>query len=168
MSRGMGVRVSRKDVVYHVPMRETDEVKSVGGVDLSLLPDLDAALVSLADAVERFAEQESIGGRLPINLNLVLDELITNSISYALPGVAEPALRLRIRRDGDLVVAEVEDNGAEFDPFTDAPKPDTEQGLDARQIGGLGVFLVMQLTEAAHYERKGEVNRIILRMKLET
>ena len=149
-------------------MRETDEVKSVGGVDLSLLPDLDAALVSLADAVERFAEQESIGGRLPINLNLVLDELITNSISYALPGVVEPALRLRIRRDGDLVVAEVEDNGAEFDPFTDAPKPDTEQGLDERQIGGLGVFLVMQLTEAAHYERKGDVNRIILRMKLET
>ena len=134
---------------------------------MHLIPELDAALTALADAVEQFANQESLGGGLPINLNLVLDELITNSVSYALPEVAEPELRLRLRREDEAVVAEVQDNGPAFDPFQEAPKPDTEQGIDDRPIGGLGVFLVMQLTESAHYERDGDLNRIILRMKLE-
>ena len=138
------------------------------GIDVLLLPELNTALTALADAVEKFAAQEALSGALPINLNLVLDELITNSVSYALTDVAEPVLRLRIRRDGDVVVAEVEDNGAAFDPFKEAPPPDVQQGLDERPIGGLGVFLVMQLTEAAHYERDGDVNRIILHMKMES
>ena len=138
------------------------------GIDVLLLPELNTALTTLADAVEEFAAQESLSGALSINLNLVLDELITNSISYALTDVAEPVLRLRIRRDGDVVVAGVEDNGAAFDPFNEAPKPDVEQGLDERPIGGLGVFFVMQLTETAHYERDGDTNRIILQMKMET
>ena len=136
-------------------------------IDMPLIPELDAALTALADAVEQFANQESLGGGLPINLNLVLDELITNSVSYALPEVAEPELRLRLRREDEAVVAEVEDNGPAFDPFHEVPKPDTDQGIDDRPIGGLGVFLVMQLTESAHYERDGDLNRIILRMKLE-
>ena len=138
------------------------------GIDLRLQPELNTALTTLADAVETFAAEESLGGALPVNLNLVLDELVTNSVSYALADVAEPLLRLRIRRDGDVVVAEIEDNGAAFDPFTEASKPDVEQGLEQRPIGGLGVFLVMQLTEAAHYERDGDINRIILYLKMET
>ena len=138
------------------------------GIDVSLHPELNTALTALADAVEEFAARESLSGALPINLNLVLDELITNSVSYALSDVAEPVLRLQIRRDGDVVVAEVEDNGVAFDPFKEAPKPDIGQGLDERPIGGLGVFLVMQLTETAHYERDGDINRIILHMKMES
>ena len=147
---------------------ETQKQRSNRGIDVLLLPELNTALTALADAVEEFAAQESLSGALPINLNLVLDELITNTVSYALNDVAEPILRLRIRRDGDVVVAEVEDNGVAFDPFKEAPRPDVEQGLDERPIGGLGVFLVMQLTETAHYERDGDVNRIILHMKMES
>lgn len=126
------------------------------------------ALARLADAVEEFAAQESLSGTLPINLNLVLEELITNSVSYALTDAAEPVLGLRLWRDGNMVVAQLEDNGAAFDPFREVPKPDIEQGLDERPIGGLGVFLVMQLSEAAHYERDGDTNRIILHLKMES
>lgn len=148
--------------------REPEKQVLDRGIDVLLRPELNVALTALADAVEEFSAQESLSGALPINLNLVLDELITNSVSYALADVAEPVLRLRLRRDGDMVVAEVEDNGAAFDPFKEAPKPDVEQGLDDRPIGGLGVFLVMQLSETAHYERDGDTNRIILHMKMES
>lgn len=146
----------------------TGKAGSKRGIDVLLCADLDTALTVLADAVEQFATEESLCGTLPINLNLVLEELITNSVSYALPQVEEPELRFRLRRDGDMVVAEVEDNGAEFDPFKDAPTPNTELALDDRPIGGLGIFLVMQITETAHYERDGDYNRIILQMKMET
>lgn len=137
------------------------------GFDVFLHPELNGALTALADAVEEFAAQESLSGALPTSLNLVLDELITNSLSYGLTEVEEPVLRLRLRCDGDIVVAEVEDNGPAFDPFVEVPRPDIEQSLDARPIGGLGVFLVTQLTETAHYERDGDVNRVILQMRME-
>ncbi|MYD96972.1 MAG: ATP-binding protein [Gammaproteobacteria bacterium] len=137
-------------------------------VDISLHPELTAALTTLAEAVEQFADRESLGESVPFNLNLVLDELITNSISYGLPQVDEPLLRLRLSRNGDTVEAQVEDNGPAFDPFEEAPQPDTEQELDDRPIGGLGVFLVKQFTDDSFYERDGEINRITMRMKLET
>ena len=154
--------------MYYRRMGGMETQGSDRGLDVVLRPELDTALTMLAEGVERFSTQESLSGALPMNLNLVLDELITNTVSYALTDVAEPVLRLRLWCDGDMVVAEVEDNGAAFDPFVEAPRPDVEQGLDERPIGGLGVFLVMQLTESAHYERDGDVNRITLRMRMET
>ncbi len=147
---------------------ETEGRSSPAGIDVHLGPELNTALTTLADTVEQFAVLESLDGSVSINLNLVLDELVTNSVSYALTEVAQPLLRLRLRRDGNMVVAEVEDNGVAFDPFRDAPKPDIDQGLDDRPIGGLGVFLVMQLTDTAHYERDGDINRIILTMRMES
>ncbi len=137
-------------------------------VDISLHPELTAALTALAEAVEEFAERESLGDSVPFNLNLVLDELITNSISYSLPDVDAPLLCLRLSRNGDTVEAQLEDNGPAFDPFEEAPQPDTGQALDDRPIGGLGVFLVKQFTDDSFYERDGEINRITMRIKLET
>ena len=150
-------------------MRNADQPASIeSGVEVCLSPDLDAALGTLAETVERFAAGESIAGEIPFRLNLALDELVTNSLNYALPEVTEPLLRIRLARDANGVVAQVEDNGAAFDPFQDAPKPDTSQALDERPVGGLGVFLVTQFADSTSYERDGGVNRITLRMKLET
>ncbi len=137
-------------------------------VEVSLAPDLTEALGALADAIERFAARHSIEGEIPFRLNLVLDELVTNSVNYALPEVEEPLLRVRLERTANGVVALLEDNGTAFDPFQDAPKPDTSLGLDERPVGGLGVLMVTQFTDDASYEREGGVNRITLQMKTET
>ena len=137
-------------------------------VDVCLAPELTQALGALAETIEQFAASHSIEGEIPFRLNLVLDELVTNSVNYALPELAEPLLRVRLTRTPHGVTAQLEDNGAAFDPFQDAPKPDTSQGLDERPIGGLGVFFVTQFADSASYEREGDVNRITLRMKTET
>ena len=137
------------------------------GVEVRLAPELTGALGTLAQTIEEFAANHSIGGELPFRLNLVLDELVTNSVNYALSEVAEPLLRVRLTRTPDGVVAQLEDNGPAFDPFQDAPKPDTSKALDERPIGGLGVFLVTRFADSASYEREDGVNRITLRMKTE-
>ena len=139
-----------------------------GSVDVCLPPELTRALGALANTIEEFAASHSIAGEISLRLNLVLDELVTNSVNYALPEVAEPLLRVRLARTTDGVIAQLEDNGAEFDPFQDVPEPDTSQGLEDRPVGGLGVFFVTQFTDSASYERVGGVNRITLRMKTET
>ncbi len=138
------------------------------GVEVSLAPEISQALGTLANTIEQFAATHSIGGEIPFRLNLVLDELVTNSVNYALPEVAEPELRLCLSLTQEGVVAQLEDNGAAFDPFQEVPEPDTSKALDERPIGGLGVFFVTQFTDSANYERDGGVNRITLRMKMET
>ena len=150
-------------------MLDTGKSESIeSSVEVCLAPELTEALGSLADTIERFAADHSIGGETPFRLNLVLDELVTNSVNFALPEVAEPLLRVRLARTADGVVAHLEDNGAAFDPFQDAPKPDTSLSLNDRPIGGLGVYFVTQFTDSASYEREGGVNRITLRIKTET
>ena len=141
---------------------------AASGVDVRLTPQLAAALGTLAQTIEQFAAKHSIGGEITFRLNLVLDELVTNSVNYALPQVEEPELRVRLLHTPEGVVAQLEDNGAAFDPFQDAPVPATDQALDDRPIGGLGVFFVTQFTDSASYERNAGVNRITLRMRLET
>lgn len=131
-------------------------------IELSLAPDL-SALSVLAQAVEDFGTAHALPEDLQGRLNLVLDELVTNSVSYGLPKVAEPELRLRLAVDRDAVVARLEDNGPAFNPFEEAPEPDTSRELEERAIGGLGVFLVKQLADSSAYERVGGWNRITVR-----
>ena len=134
-------------------------------LEISLAPDL-AALGDLARCIEQFVAERSLGDELGHRLNLTLDELVTNSISYSLLEVAEPDLRLRLGLEEDEVVAVLEDNGAPFNPFEEAKTPDTTLDLNQRQIGGLGVFFVKQLADARGYERDGERNRITLRYRI--
>ena len=131
-------------------------------IELSLAPDL-SALSVLTQAVEDFGTAHALPEDLQGRLNLVLDELVTNSVSYGLPKVAEPELRLRLAVDRDAVVARLEDNGPAFNPFEEAPEPDTSRELEERAIGGLGVFLVKQLADSSAYERVGGWNRITVR-----
>lgn len=137
------------------------------GMVVHLPAELSAALSMLEEAVEAFAAAESLGSGVSGKLNLVLDELITNSINYGLQGVAEPHLALRLAgaEGRDVLEAVLEDNGAAFDPFSEAPVPDTTLELDERPIGGLGVMFVKQFTESAGYERINGLNRITLRIK---
>ena len=63
--------------------------------------------------------------------------------------------------DDDLIV-EMEDHGSPYNPFVEAPEPDVDASVKDRKIGGLGVYLVKQLTDEASWERRGNVNHIRL------
>ncbi len=142
-------------------MKPDESVPSSNTVEVSLPTDL-SALATLAQTIQDFGAAHALDEDLQGRLNLALDELITNSVSHALPEVAEPELWLRLALGHGQVVAQIEDNGAAFDPFEEAPEPDTSLELMERRIGGLGVFLAKQLTDSSAYERVGDRNRITL------
>ena len=144
------------------PMPPSDPLPSNAIMEVSLASDL-SALDELARVIEQFGTAHALNQDLLSRLNLVLDELVTNSVSYALPALAEPELRLRLFIDRGSVVAQIEDNGEAYNPFEEAPEPDTSLGLDERPIGGLGVFFVKKLTDSSTYERIDGYNRITLK-----
>jgi serine/threonine-protein kinase RsbW len=54
---------------------------------------------------------------------------------------------------------QLSDRGAAYDPLA-ADEPALPSKLKERKVGGLGVFLVRQLTRSVRYQREGEWNRI--------
>ncbi len=156
MSGGRPTRV----MVKPMPPREPQP-----SIDISLAPDL-SALPMLAQAIQEFGTAHTLSQGFQSRLNLALDELVTNSVDYALSDLAEPELRLRLFVDQDTVVAQVEDNGAAYNPFEEAPEPDTSKGLAERPIGGLGILFVKELTDSCTYERIDGRNRITLKTRI--
>jgi serine/threonine-protein kinase RsbW len=89
----------------------------------------------------------------------MLEELLTNLWRYGYPnqdepeGVAEVALEL----EGDQLTIEIGDDGQAFDPLASAA-PSLDQSVESRPVGGLGIHIVCQLADEAHYSRRNGRN----------
>ena len=130
-------------------------------LNLTLKNDL-SELARIAGAIEAHGEAHGWPVKWVLNLNISLDELITNMVSYGYQDSDEHEIRVTLAdRNGSLVTV-VEDDGIEFDPFTAVPEPDLDASVAERRIGGLGVYFVKTLMDEAVYERLDDRNRITL------
>lgn len=134
---------------------------------IPLTPDL-SSISELEQSLGEFAGAHELDMGLQNRLNLMLEELITNSVNYSLPTVSGPVLELCLSLEDTFVVARLEDNGPAFNPFSEAPEADTTSALEDRPVGGLGIFLTKKFANEYAYERVGERNRVTLRCKVGT
>lgn len=131
-------------------------------LDLKLRNDLDE-IPRLAETIEDFFAGHDLPPTLAFNFNLALDELLTNVISYAFPQGSAHEIAVRVALGGDgLVTAEIEDDGAAFDPFSDAKPPVLDGDIDDRPVGGLGIHFVKSMMDDVRYERRGDRNHVFL------
>lgn len=130
---------------------------------LTLRNDLDE-IGRLAEALERFAAEHAVGPATLNAVNVALEEIVTNVISYAYDGGAH-AIRVEFWVDEGSVYAVVTDDGRAYDPLQ-RPDPDVDAPLEERSIGGLGVMLVKRLMDQATYERRGGTNVLTVRKRL--
>lgn len=86
-------------------------------------------------------------------LLIALDEVFSNIVKYG----GASALRLTAEATPRGLRLTFADDGAPFDPLSAAP-PDLARAADERPEGGLGVFLVRELTDAQSYRREGGEN----------
>jgi len=117
-------------------------------------------LSSELDAIERatrlfdaFAAAHRVPDATRRTLDIALDDLLNNIISYAYDGQPDHVIDVRVELSQGALVASFADDGPAFDPFAMAA-PDTELDLDERDIGGLGVHLVKTMMDDARYERR--------------
>lgn len=115
----------------------------------------------LADTVEAFGEAHGLPAKLRFQIRLVLDELLTNIISYGYADEAEHDIDVRMGQQGRRLRFVLEDDARPFDPLT-AQTPDLEAEPAQRRIGGLGIHLVRTIMDRVAYERVGDTNRLIL------
>ena len=139
-----------------------------GGASLkfaaSAEPRKDSILRAVAAAVEDLGSREDWNDSLTYKVNLVLDELTTNIVSYGgVEGRLNPEIEIDIASRGDELLIEISDDGRPFDPLNDPPPaPVNYKSTDFAVVGGLGIHLVRSTVDTISYRREGGRNRIAM------
>jgi anti-sigma regulatory factor (Ser/Thr protein kinase) len=123
-----------------------------------------AELRRLAEALEEFGKSHGLSTAVVHKINLILEELVTNTVLYGYEDEDEHHIVIRVATDGDDVHLEVEDDGRPFDPLQ-VPPPDITRPVEARPVGGLGIYLVRHLAENIAYRRERGRNVVTIRTK---
>jgi anti-sigma regulatory factor (Ser/Thr protein kinase) len=110
------------------------------------------------DALDRFGAEHGVPGAILIDLQVVLDEIISNVIKYAWPEGGAHELLVRLTAEGAAIEVEVIDDGRPYDP-RDATPPEPARPGSRPAPGGVGIHLVRQLVDGVEYERIGNHNR---------
>ncbi|MDR3179808.1 MAG: ATP-binding protein [Holosporaceae bacterium] len=117
----------------------------------------------LSSKISDFCREQNISDEKHNNIALIVDELVTNVMSYAYPDGGEHTFSLKIEKCDNRVCMCLTDGGIPFNPLS-LPNPDLESSLDERPVGGLGISLVRQLSEAVEYARVDDKNQLSIKV----
>lgn len=113
--------------------------------------------------VEEFGERHDLSVKQIFTLTLVLDELITNILSYGYSDLDEHPIDVTLAIDGTRLSLEISDDAQPFNILT-APEPELDVPLDERirPVGGMGVHIVKKLMHCIEYKRENGRNIVRL------
>lgn len=115
-------------------------------------------LQAIVAATDRFFSGRRIDPALRLPVDLSIEELFVNLVKYNRG--TDRDITLCLDWVGDAVEVSLTDHDVEpFDP-TSAPEPDIDAPVDARQPGGMGLYLVSKMVDAIHYEYRNRESKI--------
>jgi len=117
-----------------------------------------AELETLFAWIDGWLGAHGISASLVFDLRLVAEEVFLNIVSYGGLSEQDP-VEVVLARDGSRVALEFVDRGRPWNPLEQAPEVKLGQSIDEAGIGGLGVFLVHELTDERLYRRDDGANR---------
>ena len=95
-----------------------------------------------------------------------MEELFVNIASYAYnPNKGKAWLRIEVSDEPVTVTLTFTDQGMQYDPLA-RQDPDVTLPAEAREIGGLGIFLAKQTMDDVIYEYKDGKNILQLKKNL--
>src|SRR5574340_1206235 len=116
------------------------------------LEHLDELVKSVSDcARSQGFDQKRIGA-----IELAVEEAFVNICNYSYPG-KEGNAAVTCRLDENRFILEIADSGIPFD-ITQLSDPDITAPAEAREIGGLGIFLMKKMMDEVTYRREGDRN----------
>ncbi len=114
--------------------------------------------------VESFCEAHGLAPADVMRLTLVVEELFTNTVTHGHGGDCDAPVRIALSVTALHIELAYDDTAPPFDPV--AHLATTAAALDAdaddRRVGGLGIALVLRMTERAGYAREDGCNRLAL------
>ncbi|UCD80876.1 MAG: ATP-binding protein [Desulfobacterales bacterium] len=97
-----------------------------------------------------------------LRINVCLDELFTNIVSYGFEDDLEHIIKFAVNVDNNLMIIHIEDDGMPFNPLKKID-PDFPANVESAQIGGLGILIIRKLIDNISYERKQGKNKLTMK-----
>jgi len=122
-------------------------------------------LDNVARFVEEIGEELGLDMELQMNLNLVMEEMVSNVIFYAYPEGSDATIELTAESDGKELTFVLSDQGREFDP---TKKEDTDMDVNPaeRELGGMGIFIVKNIMNRVTYQRLEGKNLLTMKKEI--
>ena len=120
----------------------------------------------LCQNLETFGNKFGFSKKLIFEINLALDELFTNIISYGFKDDDEHIIKVTLTPDKDELCLCIEDDGMPFNPI-DFETPDVSCSVEECKIGGLGIHIMKKLMDEVCYQRCDDKNILNLKKKLD-
>ncbi|MBK9967452.1 MAG: ATP-binding protein [Holophagales bacterium] len=127
------------------------------------------SLTGLSRVIEEFESFSSAHGvpdPVRRSIQVVLDELLSNTVRCGKVGDREMTIEVGFHLDAETLRVEIFDDGTPFNPL-ERERPDTTLPLEMRPVGGLGVMLVRHLVDEITYDCEGGRNRVLLGKRLD-
>ena len=123
-------------------------------------------LEKVAHFIEELGEELGLSMELQMNLNLVMEEMVSNVIFYAYPQGVEEEIELLAKSDGKELTFVLSDKGREFDPTM---KDDADPNVNPaeRDLGGMGIFIVKNIMNEVTYQRLEGKNLLTMKKGIE-
>jgi anti-sigma regulatory factor (Ser/Thr protein kinase) len=134
--------------------------EETGGPKLELtIPNSLSENARVKEHFDAFSAHYGIPDRTRLKMHVVLDELLTNIISYAYLDDEKHDIGIKVELSADRLKMSLVDDGIPFNPLG-LETPDTELSLEERKIGGLGIHLVRKIMDRVSYRRRIDKNVI--------
>lgn len=128
---------------------------------LSILNDI-AELRELQHCIEELAGNWELPTKVSMNLNLVLEEIVSNIIFYAYEDDLRHRIHIDFYKEQNSIRVVITDDGKVFNILQAGDFEDTDKDVEERKIGGLGIHFVKTLMDEVAYLRKDNQNILTL------
>ncbi len=106
-------------------------------------------------------KQKTYSDKVSSIIDLIIEELIVNIVNYGFKNTSDGNIEIEVSISGEKLNLKISDNGIPFNPLK-VPAPDVNASLEDRNIGGLGIFFVLQKVSACSYENKNGRNELTI------
>jgi len=111
----------------------------------------------LTQMLQIFLRPYQMPSRTLYALELSLEEILVNIVSYAYEDNARHEIQFNVKVDDDMIAMKFIDTGRPFNPLA-AEKLAPQQPAMDRALGGLGINFVRQMRDMMEYQRQDDQN----------
>ena len=117
----------------------------------------------LLDFINAELEEHDVPMKSIMQIDIAVEELFVNIAHYAYnPEVGEASVTVDVEESPLSIVIRLVDRGKPYDPLT-RKDPDVTLGVEDREIGGLGIYMVKKSMDEVSYAYENGQNILTIR-----
>jgi serine/threonine-protein kinase RsbW len=124
-------------------------------------------LKALYQLLNKFGQAAGLTEACITDVNICLDELFTNIVSYGFEDDLDHIIQVTMNMDNQVLTLSIEDDGIPFNPL-EKKDPEVPADLVDVRIGGLGIHIVKKLMDDIRYQRKQGKNKLTMKKSIQT